>query len=46
MEENKVSLTSIMTAYIRAYHSKYVTPKIFDDFLAYPFIPEERWVNP
>jgi methyltransferase (TIGR00027 family) len=42
MEINKISLTAMMTAYIRAYHSKYVTPKIFDDFLAYCFIPEER----
>ncbi|PKM90061.1 MAG: SAM-dependent methyltransferase [Firmicutes bacterium HGW-Firmicutes-12] len=42
MEMNQISLTAMMTAYIRAYHSKYVTPKIFDDFLAYSFIPVER----
>lgn len=43
MIENQVSLTSLVTAYARAYHSVRVTPKIFDDFLAYDFFkPEER----
>jgi len=42
LKENQVSLTSIMTAYIRAYHSRNDTPKIFDDFLAYDMIPQER----
>lgn len=35
MKENQASLTSIFTAYMRAYHSKYAAHKIFDDFLAY-----------
>lgn len=42
MLENQVSLTALMTAYIRAYHAMYDNPKIFDDFLAYSFIPKER----
>lgn len=42
MKENQVSLTAIMTAYLRAYHAMNDTPKIFDDFLAYRLIPEER----
>lgn len=42
MKENQVSLTSIMTAYIRGYHATYDSPKIFDDTLAYQLIPEER----
>lgn len=44
MKDNQVSLTAIMTAYIRAYHAMYDNPKIFNDFLAYRLIPEERRV--
>jgi methyltransferase (TIGR00027 family) len=40
--EDQVSLTAIMTSYIRAYHSRFGQPKIFDDFLAYPFLPADR----
>jgi methyltransferase (TIGR00027 family) len=32
----------MMTAYMRAYHAMYDTPKIFDDSLAYYLIPEEK----
>lgn len=42
MEQNQISLTAIMTAYMRAYHAMNDTPKVFDDFLAYRFLPEER----
>lgn len=42
MKEKQVSLTAIMTAYLRGYHATKDTSKIFDDFLAYPLIPEER----
>lgn len=42
MFDNQVSLTAIMTAYCRAYHAMNDNPKIFDDFLAYSLIPEER----
>ncbi|QPA29996.1 class I SAM-dependent methyltransferase [Thermaerobacillus caldiproteolyticus] len=42
MKEDQVSLTAIMTAYLRAYHAMNDTPKVFDDFLACHLIPEER----
>ena len=42
MKENQPSLTSIITAYMRAYHSMYAKNKIFDDFLAYGLIPEDK----
>lgn len=42
MIEKQVSLTAIMSAYLRAYHSLHDEPKIFDDFLAHSIIPEER----
>lgn len=42
MKENQASLTSIVTAYMRAYHSKYAANKIFDDFLAYDLIPGDK----
>jgi methyltransferase (TIGR00027 family) len=41
MKENQASFSAMTTAYIRAYHSMYDTPKIFDDFLAYRLIPQE-----
>ncbi len=41
MEDNKVSRTALMTAYIRAYHSAHDAPKIFDDFLAHHFLLDE-----
>lgn len=40
MNDNKPSVTAMITAYVRAYHSMYATSKIFDDFLAYSLIPE------
>lgn len=42
MKENQASFTAMMTAYMRSYHTMYITPKIFDDFLAYSLVPEER----
>lgn len=41
MKENQSSISAMMTAYIRAYHSIHENPKIFDDFLAYRIIPQE-----
>ena len=32
----------MMVAYMRAYHAIHATDKIFDDFLAYDLIPEEK----
>jgi methyltransferase (TIGR00027 family) len=34
MQENKASMTALLTAYARAYHATHDNPKIFDDFLA------------
>jgi len=42
MKENQASFTAMSVAYMRAYHSMYDTPKIFDNFLAYDLIPEEK----
>jgi methyltransferase (TIGR00027 family) len=42
VKENQASFTSMVVAYIRAYHSIHDTNKIFDDFLAYELIPEEK----
>ena len=42
MKENQASLTAMMVAYQRAYHSRHASNKIFDDFLAYDLIPEEK----
>ena len=44
MKKNQPSLTSMFTAYMRAYHSMHSTNKIFDDFLAYSLIPDEKRV--
>jgi methyltransferase (TIGR00027 family) len=44
MKENQVSFTAMMTAYVRAYYAMHNTEKIFDDFLAYRLIPEEKRV--
>ena len=35
----------MMVAYMRAYHAIHATDKIFDDFLAYDLIPEEKRVT-
>jgi len=42
MKENQVSFTAMMVAYMCAYHAMNNTDKIFDDFLAYHLISEEK----
>ena len=42
MKENQASFTALSVAYMRAYHTMHDTTKIFDDFLAYHMIPEEK----
>ena len=42
MKENQASLTAISVAYMRAYHARHAADKIFDDFLAYDIIPEDK----
>ncbi len=44
MKEKQASLTAMLVAYLRAYHSMHDTPKIYDDFLAYDLIPQEKRV--
>jgi len=43
MKQNESSLTSLVSAFGRAYHSKYDTPKIFDDFIAKDLISQEEF---
>lgn len=43
MKQNESSLTSLVSAFGRAFHSKYDTPKIFDDFIANRLISEEEF---
>jgi methyltransferase (TIGR00027 family) len=45
MKENQASFTAMSAAYMRAYHSIDATDKIFDDFLAYDLISEEKRVR-
>jgi methyltransferase (TIGR00027 family) len=42
MKENQASFTAMSVAYMRAYHSKHATDKIFDDHLAHNLIPNEK----
>ena len=42
MQATPVSITALMTAYIRAYHSTNDNPVIFNDSLGLQLIPEER----
>jgi methyltransferase (TIGR00027 family) len=41
VQEDRVSITALMTAYARAYHAAHNTPKIFDDFLAGQLLGEQ-----
>lgn len=43
MKQNESSLTSLISAFARAYHSKYDTPKIFDDFIAKDLISQKEF---
>lgn len=45
MENNQVSLTALTSAFVRAYHAKHSTPKIFDDFLADEILTPEIKTN-
>ncbi|PGZ07092.1 SAM-dependent methyltransferase [Bacillus cereus] len=43
MKQGEASITSLVSAFGRAYHSKFDSPKIFNDYLAEEFIsPKER----
>ncbi len=43
MKQNESSLTSLVSAFGRTYHSKYDTPKIFDDYIAKDLISQEEF---
>lgn len=43
MKQNESSLTSLISAFGRAYHSKYDTPKIFDDYIAQDLISQKEF---
>ncbi|MEC0279054.1 class I SAM-dependent methyltransferase [Bacillus halotolerans] len=43
MRENESSLTALISAFSRAYHSQYDTPKIFDDYIAKDLISEKEF---
>ncbi len=42
MNENRASITALVTAYCRAYHATHDSPRIFDDFLADRMFTEEE----
>lgn len=43
MKKNESSLTALISAFSRAWHSQYDNPKIFDDFIAKDLISEKEW---
>lgn len=43
MKRNESSLTSLISAFGRAYHSEYDTPKIFDDYIARDLISQKEF---
>ncbi|MFD2442521.1 class I SAM-dependent methyltransferase [Bacillus sp. CGMCC 1.16607] len=45
MKKNESSVTSLVSAFGRAYHSKYDTPKIFDDFIAEDLITQKEFAD-
>lgn len=45
MENNKASMTALVSAFGRAYHSLYERPKIFDDYLVRQLITDEEFNN-
>lgn len=45
MKPNESSATSLVSAFARAYHSKFDTPKIFNDFVASELISENEFTN-
>ncbi|MGR3207287.1 class I SAM-dependent methyltransferase [Bacillus glycinifermentans] len=45
MKQNESSLTSLISAFGRAYHSQFDDPKIFDDFIAKDLISEKEFLD-
>ncbi|EPC8418103.1 class I SAM-dependent methyltransferase [Bacillus wiedmannii] len=42
MKKGEASVTSLVSAFSRAYHSEFDCPKIFDDYVAKDFIPQKE----
>ncbi|GAA0343589.1 class I SAM-dependent methyltransferase [Bacillus carboniphilus] len=45
MMQNETSVTSLVSAFARAYHSQNDAPKIFDDFIAKDLISQEEFLG-
>lgn len=45
MEKNQVSVTALISAYIRSYHAEHDKAKVFDDFLARQLLTEEEYLS-
>ncbi|KKI92827.1 SAM-dependent methyltransferase [Bacillus sp. SA1-12] len=45
MKQNEASITSLLSAFGRAYHSLYDTPKVFDDHVAIDLISQEEFAD-
>jgi len=45
MNQQESSITSLVAAFSRAYHSQFDTPKIFDDYIAKELISQEEYQN-
>ena len=43
MVENRESVTALLCAWVRAWHSNTERQKIFDDYLAYDFMGKENY---
>lgn len=45
MEKDQVSVTALISAYIRSYHAEHDKAKVFDDFLARQLLTEEEYLS-
>jgi len=45
MKKNEASVTSLITAFSRAYHSIYDTPHIFNDYIAKELLTQEEFID-
>ncbi|MCM3163328.1 class I SAM-dependent methyltransferase [Metabacillus litoralis] len=45
MKKNESSVTSLITAFSRAYHSMYDTPHIFNDYIAKNLLTQEEFID-
>jgi O-methyltransferase involved in polyketide biosynthesis len=43
MKKDESSITSLISAFGRAYHSQFDTPKIFNDYIAKDLISEKEY---